>query len=160
RFMAHLGLAASLYVHGKLDEALEHGRACLDTAARTHSADQFLHGHRILCEINFYTGAFAESRAHANESIARYKMEDNHRLIGGLGDDPKVLCLMYRALSHWILGNADLAIADCEQALALSAELGHVYSSAQAEFYASWLYALMRDARRAELFATRAIASC
>src|SRR5262249_543148 len=68
RFMAHLGLAASLYVHGKLDEALEHGRACLDTAARTHSADQFLHGHRILCEINFYTGAFAESRAHANES--------------------------------------------------------------------------------------------
>ena len=67
---------------------------------------------------------------------------------------------MYRALSHWILGNADASIADCEQALALSAELGHVYSSAQAEFYASWLYALMRDARRAELFASHAIASC
>ena len=49
--MAHLGLAASLYVHGKLYEALEHGRACLDMAARTHSADHFLHGHRILCEI-------------------------------------------------------------------------------------------------------------
>ena len=42
----------------------------------------------------------------------------------------------------------------------LAAELGHVYSSAQAEFYASWLYALMRDTRRAELFASRAIASC
>ena len=67
---------------------------------------------------------------------------------------------MYRALSHWILGRADLSIADCEQALALAAELGHAYSSAQAEFYASWLYALMRDTRRAELFASRAIASC
>ena len=160
QFMAHLGLANSLYVNGKLDEALEHGRACLDMAERTKSADQFLHGHRILSEISFYVGAFAECCEHANESIARYRVEDHYRLIGGIGDDPKVLCLMYRALSHWILGRADLSLADCEQALALSAELGHAYSSAQAEFYASWLYALMRDTPRAELFASRAIASC
>ncbi len=160
QFMAHLGLAASLYVNGKLDEALQHGRACLDMAERTKSADQFLHGHRILSEISFYVGAFAECCEHANESIARYRMEDHYRLIGGIGDDPKVLCLMYRALSHWILGRADLSLADCEQALALAGELGHAYSSAQAEFYASWLYALMRDTRRAEIFASRAIASC
>jgi class 3 adenylate cyclase/tetratricopeptide (TPR) repeat protein len=160
RFMAHLGLANSLYVNGKLDEALEHGRACLDMAERTKSADQFLHGHRILSEISFYVGAFAECCEHANESIARYRVEDHYRLIGGIGDDPKVLCLMYRALSHWILGRADLSLADCEQALALAGELGHAYSSAQAEFYASWLYALMRDTGRAELFASRAIASC
>ena len=160
QFMAHLGLANSLYVNGKLDEALEHGRACLDMAERTKSADQFLHGHRILSEISFYVGAFAECCEHANESIARYRVEDHYRLIGGIGDDPKVLCLMYRALSHWILGRADLSLADCEQALALSAELGHVYSSAQAEFYASWLYAIMRDTPRAEFFASRAIASC
>ena len=150
QFMAHLGLANSLYVNGKLDEALEHGRACLDMAERTKSADQFLHGHRILSEISFYVGAFAECCEHANESIARYRVEDHYRLIGGIGDDPKVLCLMYRALSHWILGRADLSLADCEQALALSAELGHAYSSAQAEFYASWLYAIMRDPPRAE----------
>ena len=160
QFMAHLGLANSLYVNGKLDEALEHGRACLDMAERAKSADQFLHGHRILSEISFYVGAFAECCEHANESIARYRVEDHYRLIGGIGDDPKVLCLMYRALSHWILGRADLALADCEQALALAGELGHAYSSAQAEFYASWLYALMRDVPRAELFASRAIASC
>ena len=141
QFMAHLGLANSLYVNGKLDEALEHGRACLDMAERTKSADQFLHGHRILSEISFYVGAFAECCEHANESIARYRAEDHYRLIGGIGDDPKVLCLMYRALSHWILGRADLSIADCEQALALAGELGHAYSSAQAEFFASWLYA-------------------
>ncbi len=160
RFMAHLGLAASLYVNGKLDQALAHGRACLEMAEQTQSADHFLHGHRILCEINFYIGAFTACCEHANESIARYTVKDHPRLIGGLGDDPKVLCLMYRALSHWILGRADLALADCEQALALAEELGHAYSSAQAEFYASWLYALMRDAPRAELFASRAVASC
>jgi hypothetical protein len=67
---------------------------------------------------------------------------------------------MYRALSHWILGRADLSLADCEQSLALAGELGHAYSSAQAEFYASWLYALMRDTHRAEIFASRAMASC
>jgi class 3 adenylate cyclase/tetratricopeptide (TPR) repeat protein len=160
QFMAHLGLANSLYVNGKLDEALEHGRACLDMAERTKSADQFLHGHRILSEISFYVGAFTKCCEHANESIARYRVEDHYRLIGGIGDDPKVLCLMYRALSHWILGRADLSLADCEQSLALAGELGHAYSSAQAEFFASWLYALMRDTRRAELFASRAIASC
>jgi len=160
QFMAHLGLANSLYVNGKLDEALEHGRACLDMAERTKSADQFLHGHRLLSEISFYVGAFAECCEQANESIARYRVEDHYRLIGGIGDDPKVLCLMYRALSHWILGRADLSLVDCEQALALASELGHAYSSAQAEFYASWLYALMRDAPSAELFASRAIASC
>ena len=160
QFMAHLGLANSLYVNGKLDEALEHGRACLGMAERTKSADQFLHGHRILSEISFYVGAFTKCCEHANESIARYRVEDHYRLIGGIGDDPKVLCLIYRALSHWILGRADLSLADCEQALALAGELGHTYSSAQAEFYASWLYALMRDTRRAEIFASRAIASC
>ena len=160
QFMAHLGLANSLYVNGKLEEAVEHGRACLDMAEHTTSTDQFLHGHRILSEISFYVGAFAECCEHANESIARYRAEDHYRLIGGIGDDPKVFCLMYRALSHWILGRADLSLADCEQALALAGELRHAYSSAQAEFFASWLYALMRDTRRAELFASRAIASC
>src|SRR5262249_30022934 len=38
--------------------------------------------------------------------------------------------------------------------------LGHPYSSAQAEFYASWLYALMRDRDSAELFASTAIKTC
>jgi tetratricopeptide (TPR) repeat protein len=113
-----------------------------------------------LREISFYMGEFAKCCDYANESIVLYSQEDHQRLIGPLGDDPKVLCLMYRALSHWILGRADLSLADCKHALALSAELGHVYSSAQAEFYASWLYALMRDAPRAEAFASRAIASC
>ena len=160
QFMAHLGLANSLYVNGKLDEALAHGRACLDMAERTKSADQFLHGHRILSEISFYVGAFAECCEHANESIARYRVEDHYRLIGGIGDDPKILCLMYRALSHWILGRADLSLPDCEEAIALAGKLGHAYSAAQAEFYASWLYAMMRDTRRAELFSSRSIASC
>jgi tetratricopeptide (TPR) repeat protein len=155
-----LGLANSLYVNGKLNDALEHGRACLDMAERTKSSDQFLHGHRILSEISFYVGAFAQCCEHANESIARYRVEDHYRLIGGIGDDPKVLCLMYRALSQWILGRADLSLADCEQALALAGHLGHAYSSAQAEFYASWLYALMREPGRADVFALRAIASC
>jgi class 3 adenylate cyclase/tetratricopeptide (TPR) repeat protein len=160
RFNAHLGLAASIYVHGELDEALEHGRKCLDMAARMGSTDQALHAHRILCEISFYMGEFAKCCDCANESIVLYTQEDHQRLIGALGDDPKVLCLMYRALSHWILGRADLSIADCKQALALSAELGHPYSSAQAKFYASWLYALMRDRDSAELFASTAIKTC
>jgi predicted ATPase/class 3 adenylate cyclase len=160
QFMAHLGLANSLYVNGKLDEALKHGRACLDMAERTKSADQFLHGHRILAEISFYLGAFAECCEHANESIAGYRMEDHYRLIGGIGDDPKVLCLMYRALSHWILGRADLALADCDQARALAGQLNHAYSWAQAEFYASWLSALMRDPGRAGTFASSAIVAC
>src|SRR5262245_29853010 len=160
QFMAHLGLANSLYVNGKLDEALKHVRACLDIAERTKSADQFLHARRLLSEISFYVAAFADCCENANESIARYRVEDHYRLSRALGDDPKVSCLMYRALSHWILGRADLSLADCEQALALAAELGDSHSSALAQFYASWLYALMRDAPRAEAFASRAIASC
>jgi len=160
RFNAHLGLAASIYVHGKLDEALEHGQKCLDMATRTEKIDQILHARRILCEIDFYAADFTKCCEHANESIVLYRKEDHHSLIGALGDDPKVLCLMYRALSYWILGRADLSIADCQRALALSAELGHVFSSAQADFYASWLYALMRDTKNAKVFASRAIETC
>jgi len=58
------------------------------------------------------------------------------------------------------LGRADLSLPDCEEAIALAGKLGHAYSAAQAEFYASWLYAMMRDTRRAELFSSRSIASC
>jgi len=160
QFMAHLGLANSLYVNGKLDEALEHGRACLDMAKRTKSADQLVHGHRILSEISFYVGAFAKCCDHANESIEHYRVEDHPRLIGGIGDDPKVLCLMYRGLSFWILGRPDLSLADGAQALKLARKLRHAYSLAQAEFYASWLYALMRSAPQAKKWASRAIRSC
>ena len=160
QFMAHLGLANSLYVNGKLDEALKHVRACLGIAERTKSADQFLHARRLLSEISFYVAAFADCCENANESIARYRVEDHYRLSRALGDDPKVSCLMYRALSHWILGRGDLSLDDCKQALALAAELGDSHSLALAQFYASWLYALMRDAPRAEAFASRAIASC
>jgi class 3 adenylate cyclase/tetratricopeptide (TPR) repeat protein len=160
RFNAHLGLAACIYVQGKLDQAFEHGQKCMDMAVRTEKIDQFLHAHRILCELCFYAGDFTKSCEHAHESIVLYDKENHPSLIRALGDDPMILCLMYRALSHWILGRADLSIDDCEQALALSAELGHVFSSAQADFYASWLYALMRDTEGARVFASRAIETC
>ena len=156
-FRAHLGLGAFFEVGGDLGRSLEHCAQCLRTAELSGDRDQLIHANRLMGEVKFYEGQFETSSRHLETAIALYDAQDHLRLIRALGDDPAVLAHMYNALSLWFLGFPDRAEASCRKGLALAARLSHAFSSAQADFYASWLSAFRRDYRHALHFAERAI---
>ena len=156
-FRAHLGLGAFYEVGGDVKRSLEHCEDCLNTAELSGDRDQLLHANRLMGEVKFYEGQFETSSRHLETAIALYDADDHLRLIHALGDDPAVLAHMYNALSLWFLGFPDRAEESCRKGLALAARLSHAFSSAQADFYASWLFAFRRDYRRALHFAERAI---
>jgi class 3 adenylate cyclase/tetratricopeptide (TPR) repeat protein len=156
-FRAHLGLGAFYEVGGKLEKSQKHCDECLRSAKASGDEDELLHAHRLLGEVNFFKGEFQESCDHFEAALSYYDAADHLRLIRALGDDPGVLSHMYHALSLWFLGFPERAEASCRLGLRLASKLGHAFSSAQADFYASWLYAFERDFSRAKTYAERAI---
>jgi class 3 adenylate cyclase/tetratricopeptide (TPR) repeat protein len=159
-FRAHLGLGAFYEVGGKLDHSQKHCDECLQSAKLSGDEDELLHAHRLLGELNFFKGEFQQSCDHFKAAFSYYDANDHLRLIRALGDDPGVLSHMYNALSLWFLGFPEQAEASCRFGLQLASKLGHTFSSAQADFYASWLYAFERDFARAKTYAERAIDVC
>ena len=145
RFRAHLGLGAFYEVGGDVDKSQLHCEECLRSAELSGDHDELLHAHRLMGELNFYQGKFRSSCKHFEAALSLYDPKDHLRLIRELGDDPGVLSRMYCALSLWFLGFPDQARENCSQGLQLAGQLGHAFTSAQADFYASWLHAFARD---------------
>ena len=156
-FRAHLGLGAFYEVGGNIEKSQKHCDECLRSAKISGDEDELLHAHRLLGEVNFFKGEFQLSCEHFAAALSYYDAGDHLRLIRALGDDPGVLSRMYNALSLWFLGFPDQAEASCRLGLQLASQLSHAFSSAQADFYASWLYAFERNFARAKTFAERAI---
>jgi class 3 adenylate cyclase/tetratricopeptide (TPR) repeat protein len=157
RFRAHLGLGAFYEVGGDVDKSQLHCEECLRSAELSGDHDELLHAHRLMGELNFYQGKFRLSCEHFEAALSLYDPKDHLRLIGELGDDPGVLSRMYSALSLWFLGFPDQARENCSKGLELAGQLGHAFTSAQADFYASWFHAFSRDWPRAKSFAEWAI---
>jgi predicted ATPase len=156
-FRAHLGLGAFYEVGGDIEKSQLHCEECLRSAELSGDRDELLHAHRLMGELNFYQGEFGLSRQHFEAALSLYDPKDHLRLIRALGDDPAVLSRMYNALSLWFLGFPTQADENCSKGLRLAGKLGHAFTSAQADFYASWLYAFARDFVRARSFAEKAI---
>jgi class 3 adenylate cyclase/tetratricopeptide (TPR) repeat protein len=156
-FRAHLGLGAFYEVGGNIEKSRLHCEECLRSAGHSGEQDELLHAHRLMGELNFFEGEFESSCRHFDVALSLYDQKDHLKLIRELGDDPAVLSRMYNALSLWFLGFPDQAKENCSRGLQLAAKLGHAFTSAQADFYASWLYAMARDLVRARSFAEKAI---
>lgn len=157
RFRAHLGLAAFYEVAGEIDKCQIHCDECQRLAEVSGDRFELLHAHRISGELSFYRGRFRASCRHFEAALSLYDREDHAALIEELGDDPGVLSRLYYALSLWFLGLSDQARVNCSLGLDLATELGHAFTTAQADFYASWLYTFGQDWRLAREHAERAI---
>jgi class 3 adenylate cyclase len=157
KFRAHLGLGAFYEVGGNIEKSRLHCEECLRSAEHSCEQEELLHAHRLMGELNFFEGEFESSCRHFDVALSLYDPKDHLTLIRELGDDPAVLSRMYNALSLWFRGFPDQAQENCSVGLQLAGKLDHAFTSAQADFYASWLYALARDLVRAKSFAEKAI---
>ena len=74
---------------------------------------------------------------HLEEAIARYTPDQRHALVFRMGQDPGVACRGFAAMTLWLLGYPDQALARLHEALALAQELSHPYSLAWARCLAA-----------------------
>jgi predicted ATPase len=80
-------------------------------------------GHRLMASSLMLTGDIAEGRAHYNRAIALYDPVEHRPLATRLGQDVRVAILSFRALSLWLLGYPEAALADLAQAVKYAREI-------------------------------------
>jgi predicted ATPase len=84
-----------------------------------------------------WCGALPVARTHLEEGIARYTPDQRHATVFRIGQDPGVACRTFTAMTLWLLGSPDQAVARLHDALVLAHELSHPYSLAFARSMAA-----------------------
>jgi predicted ATPase len=85
------------------------------------------------------------ARQHLEEGIACYTPDQRRASVYRMGLDPGVVCRLFAAMTLWLLGYPDQALARLHDALALAHALSHPYSLAFARCWAAHVSHFRRD---------------
>ena len=139
------GLWRFYVVRPQLHTARELGETLLRLAQRADDPALAVIAHYALGVTWFCLGALPAARQHLEEGIARYTPDQRRAPVFRMGQDPGVGCRAYAALTLWLLGYPEQALARLHEALALAHELSHPYSLASARCWAAYVYQFRRD---------------
>jgi predicted ATPase len=106
----------------------------------------------------FYLGALPPARQHLEDGIARCTLDHSRAPVFRIGHDPGVACRADAALTLWLLGYPQQALARLHEALASAHALAHPYSLAFAWCWAATVYQLRRDVLAVQEQAEAAVA--
>jgi predicted ATPase len=138
------------------------GEQLLSLARGLQDPDLLLEAHHALWATSFFGGELVAARPHQEQGLRLYNLQ-RHRTHAALysGHDPGVCCHMLAALSLWVLGYPDQAVASSQAALALAQQLTHPFSLNIALYWAAVLHHLRRETSltRARAEAAMAIAT-
>ena len=93
----------------------------------------------------FVLGALPAARQHVEEGIARYIPDQRRALAFRMDIDLGVGCRFYAALTLWLLGYPDQAMARIHEVMAMARELSHPYSLAWTWSMVARFYQGLRD---------------
>ncbi len=93
----------------------------------------------------FCLGELFPARGHLEEGIAHYDPDKRHSPVFWSGQDPGVACRGYAALTLWLLGYPDQALAQAHDGLALATKLAHPFSNAFALAFVSMVERFRQD---------------
>jgi predicted ATPase len=129
----------------RLHTARELGETLLRLAQQAHDPALAVVAHYALGVAWLRLGALPAAHQHLEEGIARYTPDQRRAPVFQIGQDPGVTCRQFAALSLWLLGYPDQALARLHEALALARELSHPYSLAHARCVAAIVSQCRRD---------------
>ena len=129
----------------QLHTARELGETLLRLAQRADDPALAVIAHYALGLTWFCLGALPAARQHLEEGIARYTPDQRRAPVFRMGQDPGVGCRAYAALTLWLLGYPEQALARLHEALALAHELSHPFSLAFARCWAAFVSQFRRD---------------
>jgi class 3 adenylate cyclase/predicted ATPase len=153
-----LGLWRFYNTRLQLRTAREIGETLLRLTQRAHDPALAAIAHPNLGLTWFLLSALSIARQHFEEGIARYTPDQHRSPVFRMGQDPGVACRTYAAMTLWLLGYPEQALAQVHGALALAHELSHPYSLAFAQFWAAWISQVRRDVLAVRKHADAAVA--
>jgi predicted ATPase/class 3 adenylate cyclase len=140
-----LGLWRFYLVRGQPHIGRELGERLLRLAQRANDPALAVIAHYTLGATWFYLGALPSARQHLEEGIALYTPDQHRSPVFRIGQDPGVACRAYAAMTLWLLGYPEQALARLHEALELAHALSHPYSLAFAQCWAAMVSQYRRD---------------
>jgi predicted ATPase len=156
-FLALGGLWQFYLVRAKYQTARELGGQLLNLAQSVQDPTFLLLAHRTLAEPLFLLGELAFARAHLEQGMALYNLQQHRSLAFLYGADPGAMCLNFAALTLWHLGYPDQALKRSYEALTLVQELSHSPSLAITLCLAAELHQFRRESQLAQERAEAAV---
>jgi predicted ATPase/class 3 adenylate cyclase len=139
------GLWEFYELQGALQTTRALGEQLLTLAQRVHEVELLLVAHNVLGDTLVWLGEFAGARAHLEQGMALYNLQQHRSHAFLYGYDSGVHGLAFEALALWYLGYPDQALRRIHDALTLAQELSHPFSLALALDFADWLHQLRRE---------------
>jgi predicted ATPase len=142
----------------QLHTARELGETLLRLAHQAHDPALAVVAHYTLGVARLRLGALTAARRHLEEGSARYTPDQRRAPVFRIGNDLGVGCRIYTAMTLWLLGYPEQALARLHEALALAHALSHPYSLAFTLGEAAVVLQCRRDVPAADEQAEAAIA--
>ena len=121
---------------GRIPEALEYSERCQSIAAHTGDRLARLIANRAMGVSLFEMGQFEAARAKLEQFLVMERNEEDRSLSVNYVADPWANALAYLALSLWVLGYPDQAVAVRKQALKHATDTNHANTSSIVTIYA------------------------
>src|SRR5262245_22626769 len=154
------GLWRFYAMRAEYQTAREFGETLLHQAQRAHDPALAVVAHYALGYTWCLLGMLPAARTHLEAGIAHYTSDQRRAPVFRVGQDPGVACRAYVALTLWLLGYPEQALARVHEALTVAHELAQAFSRAFARCWAATVSQLCRDVpavhEHAEAAVTRA----
>ena len=102
-------------LRGEIAQAASGGRRLVGLAEHSEDPDLLLVAHSASSIYEFYSGNFLTAVNHSEEALRFYRGSANEKLRKSFGTDRRLQALRGAAVSHWCLGNYQLALDLDEQ---------------------------------------------
>jgi predicted ATPase/class 3 adenylate cyclase len=142
-------------LRGETAQAASGGRRLVGLAEHSQDPDLLLVAHSASSIYEFYSGNFLTAVSHSEEALRSYRGSTNEKLRKNFGTDRRLQALRGAALSHWCLGNYQLALDLDEQQRA--GAMQHPFDYAYSLTISCILHSLGRNHQRMRSFADTAI---
>jgi predicted ATPase len=139
------GLWRFYVVQSQLHTAHELGETLLRLAQHTHDPTLHVVAHYALGYTWLNLGVLLAARQHLEAGIARYTPDQRTALVFRMGPDLGVACRLNVAITLWVLGYPEQALARLHEALTLAYEVSHPYSLGYARIWAAIVSQFRRD---------------
>ena len=139
------GLWRFYLVRSQFHTARELGETLLRLAQRTDDPALAVIAHYACGWTSCCLGEFPAACQHLEEGGTRYAPDQRRAPVFRMGHDPGVACRAFAAMTLWLLGYADRALARIHEALALAHALSHPVSLAFARCWAAMVSQLCQD---------------
>ncbi len=137
--------ALSSLAEGRLQDARALGERLRRRAAQEADGAMLVESCYVLGVSAFWQGELEAAREEFEAAVAGYRPEHRGTHLVRYGLDPQVICRSRLANTLWLLGHVDAALAACDDARALAAEVGHPATLGTALVFAALLALELRD---------------